>query len=423
MANDVAQESHTGKLTLLEKKVAFVSNRYPLGVSSMIISSIRLFARRGYLVDVYVNKEHYNQSPITFAEAGISVIIYDDRSFMLFFKHYRFLSRLVGDYFFCIAQRLPLNTCLLLFFPGVYRFMKWLNCQMAQRTYDYVFPVEGMSLICLSSFREKSKIVYFNLELLDWEKGDLLYGNNKLVFKHLEYSMIKTLSRIVTPSPRRSTIFSHINNFERDNIFNLPVVPLGDGLTRKSRFFRDMLNIPEKHRIVLYCGQFVPYFQCIEILQTVAAWPDDTVLIMHTWNRTALKTQYFKEMKMAASGLPVYFSTRYIAYDDLAEAVSSADIGLAFYEAVDRNCTEILFSSNKIGEYLKAGLGIVCSDFPSLKQFVEAHDIGMAVSVYELPKAIKEMSERIDSMRDNVLQCYNNELRFENYFNRFYDKL
>ena len=235
--------------------------------------------------------------------------------------------------------------------------------------------------------------------------------------------MIKTLSRIVTPSPRRSTIFSHINNFERDNVFNLPVVPLGDGLTRKSRFFRDMLNIPEKHRIVLYCGQFVPYFQCIEILQTVAAWPDDTVLIMHTWNRTALKTQYFKEMKMAASGLPVYFSTRYIAYDDLAEAVSSADIGLAFYEAVDRNCTEILFSSNKIGEYLKAGLGIVCSDFPSLKQFVEAHDIGMAVSVYELPKAIKEMSERIDSMRDNVLQCYNNELRFENYFNRFYDKL
>ena len=408
---------------MLKKKVAFVSNRYPLGVSSMIISSIRLFARKGYSVDIYVNKEHYNQSPITFAEAGISVIIYDDRRFMLFFKHYRFLSKLVGDYFLCIAKRLSLNTCLRLFFPGVFRFMKWLNCQMAQRTYDYVFPVEGMSLICLSSFREKSKIVYFNLELLDWEKGDILYGNNKLVYKHLEYSMIKTLSRIVTPSPRRSTIFSHINNFERGNILSLPVVPLGAGLTRKSRFFRDMLNIPEKYRIVLYCGQFVPYFQCIEILQTVAAWPDDTVLIMHTWNRTALKTQYFKEMEMVASGLPVYFSTRYIAYDDLAEAVSSADIGLAFYEAVDRNCTEILFSSNKIGEYLKAGLGIVCSNFPSLKQFVEAHDIGMAVSVYELPKAIKEMSERMDSMRDNVLQCYNNELRFENYFNRFYDRL
>ena len=389
----------------------------------MIINSIRLFARKGFLVDIYVNKEHYNQSPVEFVEANISVIISDDLSFSLFFKYYRFLSKLVGDYFLFFSECLSFKVCLLLFFPGVYRFMKWLNSQMARRNYAYVFPVEGMSLICLNSFRNKKKIVYFNLELLDWEKGDLIYGNNKLVLKHLEYGMIKTLSRVVTPSPRRSAIFSQINHFEPDNIFNLPIVPLGDGITRKSRFFRDMFNISEKHRIVLYCGQFVPYFQCIEILRTVAEWPDDTVLIMHTWNRTALKTQYYKEMKKAALGLPVYFSTDYIPYDDLAGAMSSADMGLAFYEAVDRNYTEILFSSNKIGEYLKAGLGIICSDFPSVKQFVASHDIGMAIPVHELPKAIRRISERIDSVRDNVLRCYNDELRFENYFNRFYDRL
>jgi glycosyltransferase involved in cell wall biosynthesis len=417
------EKYHARKLTLPIKRVAFVLYRYPLGVSSMIINSIRLFARKGYLVDVYVNKEHYNQSPITFTESGISVIIYDDRSFRFFFKCYRFLSKRVGDYFLCIAKRLSLKACLLLFFPGIYRFMKWLNGQMARRTYSYVFPVECMSLICLSFIVNKRKIIYFNLELLDWEKGDLLYGNNKLVLKYLEYSMIKALSRIVTPSPRRSSIFSQINYVEQDNIFSLPIVPLGDSVIRKSRFFREMFKVPEKHRIVLYCGQFVPYFQCIEIIQTVLDWPNDTVLIMHTWNRTALRTQYYKEMKKAASGLPVYFSTHYIPYDDLADAMSSADMGLAFYEAVDRNYTEILFSSNKIGEYLKAGLGIICSDFPSVKQFVEAHDIGMAVPVHELPRAIRGISERIDSVRDNVLQCYNNELRFENYFNRFYDRL
>ena len=389
----------------------------------MIINSIQLFAHKGYLVDVYVNKEHYNQSPITFAESGISVIIYDDSSFRFFFKSYRFLSKRVGDYFLCIAKRLSHKACLLLFFPGVYRFMKWLNRQIVRSNYAYVFPVECMSLICMSFIGNKKKITYFNLELLDWEKGDLLYGNNKLVLKHLEYCMIKSLSRIVTPSPRRSEIFSQINHFERDNVFSLPIVPLGDAVIRKSHFFREMFKVPEKHRVVLYCGQFVPYFQCIEIIQSVLSWPDDTVLIMHTWNRTALKSQYFKAMKKAASGLSVFFSTHYIAYDNLADAMSSADIGLAFYEAVDRNYTEILFSSNKIGEYLKAGLGIICSDFPSLKQFVEEHDIGMAVPLHELPKAIRALSGRVDSVKDNVLQCYNKELRFENYFNRFHDKL
>jgi len=418
-----AMARQTGRSTLPIEKVAFVLYRYPLGVSSMIINSIRLFARKGCLVDVYVNKEHYHKSPIEFSDLGINVIIHDDSRFILFFKCYRFLSKLFDDYFLFFSKYLSFKACLLLFFPGVYRFMKWLNGQMAPHNYAYVFPVEGMSLICLDSFRDKAKIIYFNLELLDWKKGDIIHGNNKLSLKHLEYGMIKRLSWAVTPSPLRSDIFSQINHFERHNIFDLPVVPLGDGATRKSRFFRDRFNVPEKHRIVLYCGQFVPYFQCSEIIQTVSGWPDDTVLIMHTWDQTALKTQYYKEMKQAASGLPVYFSTRYIAYDDLADAMSSADIGLAFYEAVDRNYTEILFSSNKIGEYLKAGLGIICSDFPSVKQFVEEHDIGMAVPVHKLPKAIRRISERIDSVRDNVLKCYNKELRFENYFNRFYDSL
>ena len=418
-----AMAPQTGRSTLQIKKVAFVLYAYPLGVSSMIINSIRLFARKGCLVDVYVNKEHYHKSPIEFSDPGINVIIHDDSRCNLFFKCYRFLSKLFGDYFLFFSKRLSFKASLILFFPGVYRFMKWLNGKIARHTYAFIFPVEGMSLICLDSLRDKTKIVYFNLELLDWNKGDLINGNNKRILKHLEYGMIKTLSRVVTPSPRRSDIFSQINHFKHDNIFNLPVAPVGDGITRKSRFFRDMFNIPENHRIVLYCGQFVPYFQCVEILRTVLDWPDDTVLIMHTWNQTTLKTQYYKDMKKAALGLPVHFSTHYIPYDDLADAMASADMGLAFYEAVDRNYTEILFSSNKIGEYLKAGLGIICSDFPSVKQFVESHDIGMAVPVYELPRAIREISERIDSVRDNVLQCYNNELRFENYFNRFYDQL
>jgi hypothetical protein len=405
------------------KEVAFVLYGYPLGVSSMIINCVRLFARKGCRVDVYVNKEHFSKSPIELNHPRINVIIHDDSRFSLFFRCCRFLSRRVGDRFLFLSKYFSFKTRLLLFFPGICRFMRWLNGQMLQKDHAYVFPVEAMSLICLDFFRDKTKIVYFNLELLDWVKGNLIHENNKLILKHLEYHLIKRLTRAVTPSPLRSDIFSQINHFDRNNISDLPVVPIGDGVSRKSRFFRDKFNIPEEHQIVLYCGQFVPSFQCVEIIGTVLDWPKNTVLIMHTWDRTALTTRYYKEMKHAATDLPVHFSTHYIPYDDLVHAMSSADMGLAFYEAVDKNYTEILFSSNKIGEYLKAGLGIICSDYPSLMQFVELHDIGMAIPIQELPRAIKGISQRIDSVRDNVLKCYNNELRFENYFNRFYDQL
>ena len=389
----------------------------------MVINSIKLFSKKGHPVDIYVNKEHFNQSPIIFTESNISLIILDDHSFSLIFKSYRFLSKQFGDYGLCLAKRLSFNGCLLFFFPAVYRFMKQLKKQISEHAYLHIFPVEFMSLIALSFINNMNKATYFNLELLDWKKGDLIYGNNKLVLKHLEYRMIRKLSRVVTPSKYRSDKFSQINQFSKEQILNLPVAPMGDGVKTKSRFFRDMFRISDGHLIVLYSGQFISYFQCIEMIQTVIEWPENTALVMHTWNQTALKSRYFKAMKEAASGLPVFFSTTYIAYENLTHAVSSADIGLAFYEAVDSNYTEILFSSNKIGEYLKAGLGIICSDFPSVKQFIEEHDIGMAVPVHELPKAISGISERIDSVRDNVLRCYNNELRFENYFNPFYDKL
>ena len=39
------------------KRIAFILYNYPLGVSSMIINSIRMLVRRGYKIDVYIDFE------------------------------------------------------------------------------------------------------------------------------------------------------------------------------------------------------------------------------------------------------------------------------------------------------------------------------------------------------------------------------
>ena len=404
-------------------RVAFILYKYPLGVSSMIINSIRLFAQRNYRVDIYINRQSYEEAPITFTEPGIRIIIFDDHGMSLLLRCYRFVIRRTGDYFLLLAKKLTVTTCLLLFYPDAYRFLKWLNRRLKKHEYTYIMPVEYMSLLCLAPVQQKGTILYYNMELLDWSKNNPLYGKNKRMLKELEYNMIRTIPQVVTPSPLRSDLFSEINTFDRESVYSLPVAPIGDPVIDKSRYFRDMFNIPDDHRIVLYSGNFQRWFQCLEIIKSVPHWPAKTVLVMHTWNRSALKTAYFRDMKRLAEGLPVYLSASYIPYNDLPEALSSADIGLAFYEALDDNFTEILFSSNKIGEYLKAGLGVICSDFSSLKQFVEDNGIGMAVPVHEIPKAVKKTVERIDIVRKQSLRCYHEQIRFENYFNTFHDKL
>jgi hypothetical protein len=260
------------------------------------------------------------------------------------------------------------------------------------------------------------------MELLDWI-NEVSKDNHKQILKKLEYLMINKLSNVVIPSPRRAELFAKINDFDVNKIIILPVASMGDPVVNRSKYFRDRFDIPADWKIVVYSGNIAPWAKCLEIIQSVKDWPRGYALVIHTWNKSVVETGYYKEMINEAGGLPVYFSTEYIAYDELALALSSADIGVMFYEKISDNFTEILFSSNKLGEYLKAGLAIICSEFISLKGFVEENSIGTAVSVGELPQAIEWIGERIENLQKNAHICYEEEFRFEHYFEGFYDRL
>lgn len=405
-----------------QKRIAFVIYEYPLGVSSMVINSIRLFAANGYPVDIYINYRNLLKSSIDFPEENITFIVYDDRRRSIFLKLYRFVFFRTGNLFSPVTKHISIKRFLLIFYPHISRFSRWLTHRLNMIDYTYVMPVEYYSLLCLHDMKEKHKIVYYNMELMGWQPKNPTI-QNKLVLKNLEYNQIQHLSHIVVPSPHRAEIFSQINKIDRNNIYVLPVAAMGKPADNKNRFFRDLFNIADNKRIVIYSGNFRAWAQCLEIIHTVRRWPRDFVLVMHTWNKQAFETSYFSKIKRAARELPVYFSGEYIEYDDLAEFLSSADIGLAFYEEIDENFTEILFSSNKIGEYLKAGLAVICSDFPSLNNFVRHNNVGMAVSPEYLPQALEQIGSNIDYYKNNALTCYQEQYSFEHYFRLFYDHL
>jgi len=401
------------------QRVAFILCEYPLGVSSMVINSIRLFAAKGFRVDVYINKRTMDSSPIDFREKQVSFNIYDDDSLNLVSRGYRYILMQISKLLAPIVRYLSFNFCLFMYYHDVFLFSRWLKKKLSDYSYVYFMPIECKSLLCLNHINDKNKIIYYNMELLDWEDED----RYKQTLKKLEYQMISELSNAVIPSPRRAELFAKINDFDLSKIFILPVASMGDPIRARSKYFRELFGIPDDWKIVVYSGNIAPWAKCLEIIQSVKDWPDGYALVMHTWNKSVVGTRYYNEMINEARGLPVYFSSEYITYDDLAVALSSADIGVMFYEEIDDNFTEILFSSNKFGEYLKAGLAIICSEFVSLKDFVEERSIGAAISIRELPRAVRLIGEKIEILRENAHACYEEQLRFENYFERFYDRL
>jgi glycosyltransferase involved in cell wall biosynthesis len=160
----------------------------------------------------------------------------------------------------------------------------------------------------------------------------------------------------------------------------------------------------------------MPWAMCLEIIESMDTWPKNTVLVMHTWNKGALSSEYFKKMQNAAENHRVFFSSDFLCHQDLAPALSSADVGLLFYESLDANFYEILFSSNKMAEYIAAGIPVLCSPFPSLRSFVEGHGIGKSVEFFEIGDALVHIQSEIEKYRQNVDQCRRNCFEFEPYF-------
>jgi glycosyltransferase involved in cell wall biosynthesis len=69
-----------------------------------------------------------------------------------------------------------------------------------------------------------------------------------------------------------------------------------------------------------------------------------------------------------------------VRYDDVASFTAGANVGHALYDPIHINNVHITTASNKIMEYMAAGLPLLVSDQPTLRAFVEKHQCGLAAN-------------------------------------------
>jgi glycosyltransferase involved in cell wall biosynthesis len=66
-----------------------------------------------------------------------------------------------------------------------------------------------------------------------------------------------------------------------------------------------------------------------------------------------------------------------VSYDEVLRLTPGADAGHALYEPTHINNLFITTASNKLLEYMAAGLPVLVSDRPGLRAFVETHQCGL----------------------------------------------
>lgn len=404
--------------------------QYPLGVSSMILNSIKMFAKEGIAVDIYIDKPTYYASPVDFRDERIKIILYDNKWANTFLcKAAIFLCSSFNSFLFSLVLKSVIKKWFKIIPARVfyscyikdYIFSEWLKKKIEKGNYDYLFPVEAKSLIATAGM--KNKIIYYNMELLDWSEKNPFYGRHKKLLKILEYKALRTVSAVVIQNNIRAKQFQQMNDFTKKT-YILPVASMGEPVYHKGSYFRNKFHIPKNKYVIIYSGNIMPWAKCVEIVDSFRKCPEKFCLVLHTWKKNAFSTPYGIKVKERAKGLPVYFSDDYLDINELADNLASADIGLMFYEPIDTNFIEILFSSNKLAEYLKASLPIVTFDYPELKNFVNNYGIGETITTMdELPKALLQIVKEYDYYKKNVIDCYLRVFRFEKYFQPFFEDL
>lgn len=150
--------------------------------------------------------------------------------------------------------------------------------------------------------------------------------------------------------------------------------------------------------LFVYAGGFTPNRALEHLVRAVREAGDGVALAMIGWGplEGALR---------AAAGDRVEFLPP-VAPDEVIPLIAGADAGVVSYLPVGRN--NELAAPNKLFEYLHAGLAVVASDLPDIRQVVEAHDVGVLFDPADegsIVRALREVASseaRRQAMRERA---------------------
>jgi glycosyltransferase involved in cell wall biosynthesis len=111
------------------------------------------------------------------------------------------------------------------------------------------------------------------------------------------------------------------------------------------------------------------------------------------------------ELARLASGIPHVSFEKSVPMELVVEAAADADIGVLPY--LPTNLNHMYCSPNKLFEYIQAGLAVVTSDLPFLRQIVVGNSVGLVFDPYDpldIAQKINSASDKrnLSSFKRNV---------------------
>lgn len=250
--------------------------------------------------------------------------------------------------------------------------------------------------------RHGGKLVYDAHELTT----ELAYISRleRMGWRVLEQLLIRRADEVITTGTYRAEYLAKKYRVAAPTvILNCP--PLSAAQAR-NRALREKLGLTDDTvPVILYQGGFIPG-RGLDNLVLAAAHLDRGVMVLMGWG--PLETELRGMVKKKGLGGRVYF-TEPVAPDRVVYYCMSATVGVVIVLRTSLN--NYYATPNKLYEYIHAGLPVVSSDFPALKEVVEGYGLGCTFDPEEpesIAAAINRVladDQRYDTMRKNALEA------------------
>lgn len=258
----------------------------------------------------------------------------------------------------CLKIAEYLSFCMKVIF-----YIRFYRCQLI-----YSYDMHGLaSGFFASRLGKKLHLVYHNhdLVILTSAKG-LSY-----VIKRLEVYLARHADKIVFPDINRARFFQ-----EEAKLAKFPDIVINASL-RQGELPPNRLTEALKEnglnpvvKPILYQGTIGEGAALINVVQSMAFWPENTVLVLcgHVF------PDYLEKMLKVARGLNLdkrIIQIPWVDYPQLRCYTVGAYLGLALFRPLDINRHFAAGASNKIYEYMALGIPVLVNDTPSFREALD----------------------------------------------------
>jgi len=380
-------------------RIAFIIHHYSLDRSPTILNSAAILAENGYQVDIILAYETHRG--IAREGEGVSITWVSHRPVGRL--HRRWQARLYA-------------------LLGLMSFVARLVAATRGRHYSFFIGVNPYGLMAATILGRLLRIpvTYLNLELTT------LSANKRSLSHWFESWCNQQAVFTIVQDKERAKVVVEDNRIRTDSVVLVPCGARGPANPQKTDYLRRRFKLDSNTRIVLYAGGISnEEFRTLDLARSaVRALPEDWTLVIHGWSSDSGEMQELREL--AAHGR-IIVSTDIVPYDELDQLLRSADIGVALYRNLGPNQYLIGSASQKLAHYLKCGLPVITSDFPSLRSVVDNYRCGVCISErltpQEISAAIDEIVSNYDDYVQRAIRCFSERYDFDCAFSPVIDRI